>query len=990
MTDSFFALCVCAFAGGDGCLTCNPGELLIVYRVEKSGWAGAQSEDGRYGWMPWAYAQHVGDEAAAVLEFLAPEFRLGAYRDLMILQGTATNTMEGYASPDSDESDALGEEWTVGPKQRRPSRVVRDDKPRITRASLDDPPRPPSSDRERVQFADDSRSRARTTPSSPPPLPSQSPSGFSTPRVRGFRLRSKSADRSGSETTRARSLRRTRMSMFGATRAQEPHPADEIARLAARPKFLQPTYSPVTGHIVIDADGSIRAGTLEAIAERLTCDPPSRSYEAAFRRAVLITYEAFTTSNQLFDLITDQYSLEPARELSENEFIQWKEARLRPTQARVLEALGMWLLLPRLYQDDPEIVLRIREFLQLITEPDNLAADARDQLRIVEKLISPASATRSPTPQRQRRKTFKPQPFPTLSPSHRASSSLLSPTSPRLDAAGAGSPRLSPQSLGGSSSMTSLPSSLGIEQTQGLGQGQGVTRAKSQRNASGSYFPDRTSRAQHTPSPSQNTISSSQYATSSFQQSLSTSPSQRTSSRHSHAHSDNSSWHGRSDGSRTPSGVLSLDPTALAHHLTLLEARLYMRVRRLQCLEWHLVGKASKHIASGTDAQSQGEKRLSGMSGASTNGSMNAAEAGTEAEANDLRDFCATSDRLAGWVKWSVLSLESSPKRAEAIGLWIRVAEKCRLLNNLSSLCAVVAALSSADVSRLSQTWHHVPNARVQRLEDLARLTSPAGNFTALKVVYTTDGPGVPFVGMYLTALVHASDQFKDFVPAPGTEKDQERRESSEDDRHERGGPSEPATPTQTHPRSKALPPTPSSTSKRTDLVVSARAMSPSSRLVVPPSPTVSTLAPRTLLNFTKRHKQADIIGAMLKFQMWPYEIASVPGEPLPPHPSSSPPTAHLSPASPPTSHLSRHQSNPLTTAALYPYTPSSPSSLTTLHATAGGVAWVEEQLARAARVTLGSDWTYERSMQVYDEEMGVSLTGRLKLEKELMGDAGF
>lgn len=118
MSDSFFALCVCGFSGGEGCLTCSPGELLIVYRVEKSGWAGAQSEDGRYGWMPWAYAQHVGDEAAAFLEFLAPEFRLGAYRDFMILQGTATNTIEGYASPDSDESDALGEEWTLGPKHR--------------------------------------------------------------------------------------------------------------------------------------------------------------------------------------------------------------------------------------------------------------------------------------------------------------------------------------------------------------------------------------------------------------------------------------------------------------------------------------------------------------------------------------------------------------------------------------------------------------------------------------------------------------------------------------------------------------------------------------------------------------------------------------------------------------------------------------------------------------------------------------------------------
>lgn len=49
----------------------------------------------------------------------------------------------------------------------------------------------------------------------------------------------------------------------------------------------------------------------------------------------------------------------------------------------------MWLLLPRLYQDDPEIVLRMREFLQLITEPDNLAAEARDRLRTIEEIVGP-------------------------------------------------------------------------------------------------------------------------------------------------------------------------------------------------------------------------------------------------------------------------------------------------------------------------------------------------------------------------------------------------------------------------------------------------------------------------------------------------------------------------------------------------------------------------------------------------------------------------
>jgi hypothetical protein len=56
-----------------------------------------------------------------------------------------------------------------------------------------------------------------------------------------------------------------------------------------------------------------------------------------------------------------------------------------------------------------------------------------------------------------------------------------------------------------------------------------------------------------------------------------------------------------------------------------------------------------------------------------------------------------------------------------------------------------------------------------------------------------------------------------------------------------------------------------------------------------------------------------------------------------------------------------------------------------TLNAAAGGVAWVEEQLARAARITLGTDWTYERSLRLYDEE-----TGERGLDKILMAPAGF
>jgi hypothetical protein len=213
----------------------------------------------------------------------------------------------------------------------------------------------------------------------------------------------------------------------------------------------------------------------------------------------------------------------------------------------------------------------------------------------------------------------------------------------------------------------------------------------------------------------------------------------------------------------------------------------------------------------------------------------------------------------------------------------------------------------------------------------------------------------VPFVGMYLTALVHAADQFKDYVLIP---EDEKRRQSGEAVRGEI--PSEPGTPTQT------FSPTMGAAS-----TMSGR-----------------TNSKRMLLNFTKRHKQADIIGAMLKFQLWPYEVMPIPGETTTGRMDSPPPGTHLSPStstSPSTATTSAiHLTNTSATMSLYPYTPSSASASIPLYASAGGVAWIQEQLSRAARVTLGSDWAYERSMRLHDEE-----TGWLGV-RDILGDSGF
>ncbi|KAG9106435.1 hypothetical protein FRC07_008845 [Ceratobasidium sp. 392] len=216
---SGFALCLHAYSGPDSThLDCVQGDILFVHRVEKSGWAGVvEAEEGRWGWVPWAFVQPIDEDTVAVILPIAPELRLGAYRAMTAIHATSTDL--GYSSPDSNESDALGDEWGVAaapaPKHRRPSRIAREPVHR-PRPSLDSEPptptpRPPSPTAEPsphgVQFA-----LPRGTRSSRPS--GSTPSSFVPPRVRAFRLRSKVVTEVYAPTPSQQAVRGGRLSPF--------------------------------------------------------------------------------------------------------------------------------------------------------------------------------------------------------------------------------------------------------------------------------------------------------------------------------------------------------------------------------------------------------------------------------------------------------------------------------------------------------------------------------------------------------------------------------------------------------------------------------------------------------------------------------------------------------------------------------------------------------------------------------------------------------
>lgn len=76
-------------------------------------------------------------------------------------------------------------------------------------------------------------------------------------------------------------------------------------------------------------------------------------------------------------------------------------------------------------------------------------------------------------------------------------------------------------------------------------------------------------------------------------------------------------------------------------------------------------------------------------------------------------------------------------------------------------MSAVINALSSTVISRLHLTWAHV--GRKSILDALIKFNDPSGGFSGYRVLLNNaEGPCVPFIGMYLTDIVHISDQFSD------------------------------------------------------------------------------------------------------------------------------------------------------------------------------------------------------------------------------------
>lgn len=148
--------------------------------------------------------------------------------------------------------------------------------------------------------------------------------------------------------------------------------------------YILPTH---VDEVELDQDGQVRSGTLLGLIERLTSSAafPQPNQPDPFANAFLMTFRTFMTSEELFDLLLDRFSMSRPDNLNELEVEDWKKRSLIPTQRHVLDVFKLWLEDHRLLEEDPHIAARLPDFIRHVATP-RLPSEGQALLTRVEQL----------------------------------------------------------------------------------------------------------------------------------------------------------------------------------------------------------------------------------------------------------------------------------------------------------------------------------------------------------------------------------------------------------------------------------------------------------------------------------------------------------------------------------------------------------------------------------------------------------------------------
>ncbi|XP_076455239.1 ras-specific guanine nucleotide-releasing factor RalGPS2-like isoform X3 [Babylonia areolata] len=108
------------------------------------------------------------------------------------------------------------------------------------------------------------------------------------------------------------------------------------------------------------------------------------------------------------------------------------------------------------------------------------------------------------------------------------------------------------------------------------------------------------------------------------------------------------------------------------------------------------------------------------------------------------------------WVQREVLNCQTLKTRADVLSHFIKIAKKLLDLNNLHAVMAVISALQSAAIFRLSGTWMMLSRKDKVMYEKMADMFSECNNRQKLRdVMDNVKLPCIPYLGLYLTDLIY-------------------------------------------------------------------------------------------------------------------------------------------------------------------------------------------------------------------------------------------
>ncbi|KAJ7601115.1 ras guanine nucleotide exchange factor domain-containing protein [Mycena floridula] len=167
--------------------------------------------------------------------------------------------------------------------------------------------------------------------------------------------------------------------------------------------------------------------------------------------------------------------------------------------------------------------------------------------------------------------------------------------------------------------------------------------------------------------------------------------------------------------------LIDIEPLELARQLTLFESQLYQKIRPTECLQ-----RAREQKSENND---------------------------------NITVVIQTSNRIANWVAESVLSKDDSRRRAAAVKHLISVADRCRTLNNFSTMIAITSGLNTPPIRRLKRTWEQVSQRYMAQFGACEMTIDSNRNFNKYRsLMATVNPPCVPFIGVFLSTLQFIQD----------------------------------------------------------------------------------------------------------------------------------------------------------------------------------------------------------------------------------------